>query len=286
MVTVDLVRADLSRARLIGVDLNDADLIESNLNRANLGKANLTGADLLGANLSGANLSGATMSRAIVGYTIFGSVDLSGVAGLETVGHVGPSTVGIDTILGSGGKIPDVFLRGCGVDPLIQKMLVGDGHSKSEAFYEWNSKGHNPLQRCFISYATEDKSFVDRLQKKLNERKVDYWYAPEHGRVGVDIKREIDLEISLRDRMLLVCSEVSLTKDYVQYEIERGIEQEKKRKAQVIFPVMIDDALLEWKDPHATHIRKVRAVDFRKATKGQAFEKKLPGLLQQLGYPG
>jgi hypothetical protein len=47
-------------------------------------------------------------------------VDLTQARGLETV-NIGPhSAIGIDTIYKSRGKIPDVFLRGCGVpDELI-----------------------------------------------------------------------------------------------------------------------------------------------------------------------
>ena len=48
-------------------------------------------------------------------YTSFDNVDLSVANGLEAVRHLGPSTIGIDTIYKSHGKIPDVFLRGCGV---------------------------------------------------------------------------------------------------------------------------------------------------------------------------
>jgi len=42
-------------------------------------------------------------------------VDLSQVHGLESVYQRGPSTVGVDTLFRSNGKIPEVFLRGCGV---------------------------------------------------------------------------------------------------------------------------------------------------------------------------
>ncbi len=294
-VVPDLREASLTWADLIGANLDASDLRIANLSKAQLAGTGLAGANLTSAKLDGAYLcqtnfcgaiiGGATASLAIAIRTVFADVDLSGVQGLKTVVHMGPSAIGIDTILRSGGKIPDEFLRGCGVDPLIQKMLVGDGHSKSDAFTEWVSKGHNPLQRCFISYATEDKAFVDRLQKELNQRGVNYWYAPEHGRWGEELQWQIDLEISLRDRMLLVCSKISLTKDWVRHEIDEGIEQERKRGARVIFPIMIDDGLLAWKDRRAGHILEVLAADFRKATKGQAFEKQLPRLLKALGYP-
>jgi hypothetical protein len=257
--------------------------LAARLVRANLSRANLTRANVFGANLTGADLDGARISEAMVGWTIFGDVDLGVVEGLETVDHRAPSIIGVDTILKSGGKIPDQFLRGCGVDPLIQKMLMGDAQATSDALYAWISR-HNPLQRCFISYATEDKAFVDRLQKALNEGGVDYWYAPEHGRWGEELQRQIDLEISLRDRMLLVCSEVSLKNDWVAYEIERAIAQEEKRGSRVIFPIMIDGTLLTWNHPRATRIRDVLAADFRKATEGEAFEEQLRKLLGALGY--
>jgi len=276
--------ADLAGANLAGADLAGANLHAAGLIAANLRGTDFRGAELVAVNLSRASVGGATISEAKVGWTTFGDLDLSAVEGLDTLKHLGPSIIGVDTILKSGERIPEEFLRGCGVDPLIQKMLVGDGHSKSDAFTLWVSKGHNPLQRCFISYATEDLAFVNRLQKVLNERKVDYWYAPEHGEWGGDLQLQIDREISSRDRILLICSEVSLTKDWVQYEIERGIEQEKKRKTQVIFPIMIDGAFLDWRSPHATRLRKVLAADFRKATKGQAFDQRLPRLLKALGY--
>ena len=66
----------------------------------------LSGADLRGANLTGANVEGA-----ILWSTTFGDVDLSAVKGLDKVTHQGPSTVGIDTIYKSKGKIPSLFER-------------------------------------------------------------------------------------------------------------------------------------------------------------------------------
>src|SRR5436305_973449 len=84
-------------------DLRDADLRSADLSGADLSSAYLSGADLSGAYLSGAHLSGAYLSGAdlsssMVAFTTFGNVDLSGVKGLDTIEHDGPSTIGIDTI--------------------------------------------------------------------------------------------------------------------------------------------------------------------------------------------
>jgi len=117
-----LVRVDLSRANLTGVDIQWGNLHIADLSGANFSEANLSGADLAGeadlteanlggadlteANLIDAKLTGSNFNEAQIGDTIFGRNDLSTVKGLETVRHVGPSIIGIDTIFLSKGNIP------------------------------------------------------------------------------------------------------------------------------------------------------------------------------------
>jgi hypothetical protein len=147
----DLCGADFSGAHLMGADLSGAhlnwarfmraDLRGADLMRADLSGADLTEADLRGADLSGADLNAADLTWARVGGTIFGAVNLSVAKGLESVIHHGPSTIGIDTVHASQGRIPEVFLRGAGIpDEFITYMrsLVG----RAIEFYS-----------CFISYS-------------------------------------------------------------------------------------------------------------------------------------
>jgi len=110
-----VIWANLSGANLSGADLSGADLRRAGLRGADLRGAELTGADLRKAGLRGADLRGANVERAMVGRSVFADVDLSEVKGLDMVKHHGPSSVGIDTIYKSKGKIPEVFLRECGV---------------------------------------------------------------------------------------------------------------------------------------------------------------------------
>lgn len=133
LIEANLSGADLSMAYLIGADFMGASLMGANLRdavliTAFLCRADLRRADLRAATLIGGELSGANVEYAKVEDTVFGDVDLSEVTGLETVQHDGPSTIGIDTIYKSKGKIPEVFLRGCGVpDRMIDFIdsLVG-----------------------------------------------------------------------------------------------------------------------------------------------------------------
>src|SRR5947209_293851 len=93
--------------------------IEAHLVFAHLAGARLAGANLDGASLGKTNLDGATLNAATLGYTVFADVNLSSVIGLDSVHHIGPSTIGIDTIARSQGKIPTAFLRGCGLQDWV-----------------------------------------------------------------------------------------------------------------------------------------------------------------------
>src|SRR6266568_1987328 len=159
----DLKGATLSGASLSNANLADARLKEVNFWRANLSGANLSGANLSGANLSGANLnranlsgadlSGANLCKAEVAWTLFTDMDLSKVEGLEAVQHYGPSSIGIDTIIRSQGKIPDIFLRNAGVPNSIIEIIPSlVGSLKPIDFYS-----------CFISCSSKDQSFAERL---------------------------------------------------------------------------------------------------------------------------
>ena len=144
-----LSRAHLNGAHLIAADLSSADLNSANFMGAELYMSNLSEADasfanLLGSGLRGANLTGTNLKGARAGATDFADVDLSTAKGLESTEHHGPSTIGVDTIYKSRGKIPEKFLRGCGVpDDFI--AYIGSMVGRPIEFYS-----------CFISYSTKD----------------------------------------------------------------------------------------------------------------------------------
>jgi uncharacterized protein YjbI with pentapeptide repeats len=120
--------ADLSGADFSGADMTAASLVAANFAFANLRGANLSHAILDFANLSGSDLIEANLSGVELRNTILANLDLAQSSGLDTARHIGPSTIGTDTILLSKGAIPDIFLRGAGVpDEFINfaKSLVG-----------------------------------------------------------------------------------------------------------------------------------------------------------------
>jgi uncharacterized protein YjbI with pentapeptide repeats len=200
LTRADLRRADLRRADLTRADLSGADLTSANLSGAELREANLSGANLTSANLSGADLRGANLNFAILGdtnlsgvhlATSLGNVDLRRVKGLESVEHEGPSHISIATVYRSAGEIPEVFLRGTGVpEPFIVQMKALVGAMQPIQFYS-----------CFISYASEDQVFAERLYADLRAKNVRCWFAPHNISAGKKIHEQIDEAIQVYDRL-------------------------------------------------------------------------------------
>jgi hypothetical protein len=269
----DLRSAYLGWANLTQVDLATAHLLEANLRNVNLSGANLRGATLLSADLSRANLSGADLSEATVGWTLFTEIDLSAAKGLETLQHTGPSTIGIDTIYKSGGKIPDGFLRGAGVpDNFIAHLgsLVG----RSIEFYS-----------CFISYSTKDQEFAERLHNDLQAKGVRCWFAPEDLKIGERFRDRIDESIRLHDKLLIVLSKTSIASPWVRREVEAAFEREdrQKSKSTVLFPIRIDDAVMESNEAWAADIRRTRHIgDFSRWKDHDSYQKAFERLLRDL----
>ncbi len=227
-----LVQARFSSANLSGTMLNMA-----NLHEAKLGEANLNGADLSWSNFRWADLHGADLTGAEARATIFAGVDLSVAKGLETVVHTGPSTIGIDTIYKSRGKIPEVFLRGCGVpDEFI--AYIGSMVGRPIEFYS-----------CFISYSTKDQEFAERLHADLQAKGVRCWFAPEEMKAGRKLHEQIDEAIRLHDKLLLILSEHSMSSNWVQTEIANAREREKREGKQLLFPITLVsfEAIKQWK---------------------------------------
>jgi uncharacterized protein YjbI with pentapeptide repeats len=268
-----LKTATLSLANLSGANLSGADLSGADLAWADLSGADLSGADLIAADLSGALLGSADLSRAKVDLTSFATLDLSRARGLDSVNHVGPSTIGIDTLFKSRGNIPEVFLRGCGVpEELIRYLPAIIGSMRPIQFYS-----------CFISYSTKDHEFAARLRANLQSNGVRCWYVPEDLKIGEKFRVGIDLSIRGHDKLLLVLSEHSVQSDWVAKEVETAMEQESRQKRTILFPIRLDDYVMTIDDGWPADIRRSRQLgDFLRWKNHNDYQKSFNRLLGDL----
>lgn len=270
------LRADLRIANFRSADLENADLTGADLRgtdfyHAELDRAIFQGADLSGADMRGARFHHCDMSESCLSYTVFGFNDLSGVRGLETVVHRGPSTIGIDTIYESMGNIPDVFLRGAGVPQdfiIYMKSLVG----KPIEFYS-----------CFISYSSKDDDFARRLHADLQHNNVRVWFAPQDLKIGDKFRTRIDESIRIYDKLMVVLSANSIQSPWVGEEAEAALEKERKENKLVLFPIRLDDAVMDTQQAWAASLRRTRHIgDFRNWKDHDAYKLAFDRLLRDL----
>ena len=277
----DLGYASLVHANLISANLNNAFLMDTDLRDAYLYDTSLSHATLINANLSHTKLSDADFTFAHLAYATFADNDLSEVKGLETVEHATPSSIGIDTLYKSAGKIPEAFLRGCGVpDDFIAFIPSLIGTQQAIQFYS-----------CFISYSTRDEGFARRLYSRMRDEKLRVWFAPEEMKGGQKLYEQIERAIQLHDRLLLVLSESSMQSEWVINEIQRARETEIREGRRKLFPISIVefDKVKAWRrfdadtgKDLAKEVREYFIPDFSNWKDHDAFEKAFERLLRDL----
>lgn len=196
------------------------------------------------------------LSQAQFGDTIFGDTNLKAAVGLPSCRHAGPSPIDYRTLAASW-LLPEVFLRGCGLpDNLITYLpsLLSDGAIQ---FYS-----------CFISYSHADRSFARRLHDTLQGRGIRCWLDEKQLLAGDDVYDEVDRGIRLWDKVLLCCSENSLTSWWVHKEIAKALEKEqtlikvRSEKVLALIPLNLDGHLFKWEDGKASMVRERFAPDF------------------------
>ncbi len=268
--------ANLSGANLSGADLSGAylhitDLTEAILKEADLSEADLTEANLSRADLSDADLSGADLSKAVVSATIFAGVDLLTTKGLVEIEHRGPSHVTLHTVqLPQDGSALH-FLRGAGVpDEWID-------------FYRANMMHPIHYHSVFISYSSKDDMLAHRLRADLQERGVRCWFAPEDMKIGDKIRARIDEAIHRQDKLLLLLSGHALASPWVEDEVEAALEKEQGQQRDVLFPVRLDESVMQTSQAWAAKLRRTRHIgDFTNWTDPQAYRHAFEQLLRDL----
>jgi hypothetical protein len=168
--------------------------------------------------------------------------------------------------------LPLVFLRGVGLPERLIEYLPSLLLGQTIRHYS-----------CFISYSSKDDEFAHRLHADLQDKGVRCWFAPEDMKIGAKIRDTIDDAIRLRDKVLLVLSKASIASDWVEDEVDKAFEEERQRRGVVLFPVRVDDAVMETKEAWASKLRRSRNIgDFRGWKDHDAYQSALKRVLRDL----
>ena len=303
---INLFSADLSDATFDKVNLYGANLVDTNFSGANLENSDFESAELWNTNFAGANLTGALFDEAtinnvllskadftkgIFGGTILVNIDLSTTIGLETIEHNSPSSVGIDTIQRSKGKIPIEFLRGCGLsDWEIESAKLYKPNMSSEEINMIQYRIHDllanrPLQisPIFISYSHTDGTFVDCLEVKLIDQGVRFWRDIHDAKAG-RLETQINKAIRYNPTVLLILSENSTKSDWVEHEVRLARKLEKDIDRDVLCPIALDDSwkTCKWPARIKEQIMEYNILDFSAWNQEAQFKKLFTKLIDGL----
>ena len=267
----DLIGANLINAILSGADLSGAELRGAELRGADLSEATLKGATLKGATLKGAKLRGANLTNITCRWTTFAEVDLCEVIGFATIEHSGPSRIELQSVLLPNDGSADLFLRGAGVaDEWID-------------FYRATRFSVINYHSLFISYASQDDLLARRLYTDLQAKGVRCWFAPHSLEPGDFFRDKIDQAIHVHDRMVLILSKHSVNSRWVAYEVNQAIDREIDQQRIILYPIRIDDSVLESQEGWAAALKKRRHIgDFTQWSDPQEYQRTFDQFLKHL----
>lgn len=97
-------------------------------------------------------------------------------------------------------------------------------------------------QSVFISYGGPDEKIVTKINQDLKSHGIKTWFFPDDAKPGDKLHRMMSNGVKLHDKVLLVCSKSSLTRNGVLNEIERILEREAKEGgSEVLIPITLDE---------------------------------------------
>ncbi len=260
-----LFEADLSQARLTAAQLDSADLGAArlqltDLEDADLRAANLRGADLRGCQLASAHLGGADLRCAnLAGARLHGTtlvdLDLSRVKGLRSAVHLGPSSIGTDTLAKTAVALAgddqrlqevEVFYRGAGVEPhLIEYYRTRCGLAPK-------------LKACYVVHHPDDRGFASLLHDELQARAVTCWLDPgERGTCAAKTARGRGVKV------VLCVSGPALESLWARDQLAFARGKALARVREVLMIVDLDGRLSSgWGGAEADRLRDLVVADF------------------------
>jgi len=109
----------------------------------------------------------------------------------------------------------------------------------------------------FVSHGAQDRVFVERFAGDLRAVGVDAWYSEWEIKSGDSIREKIDQGLEKCQFFILVLSKGTVSRPWVQIELDAAINRKTSGKLHKIIPIKLDDC-----DDLPSSIRGLRYEDF------------------------
>jgi TIR domain len=110
----------------------------------------------------------------------------------------------------------------------------------------------------FISYAHNDKAFVDKLAVSLIKHDAHVWVDTWELNVGDSILNRVQEAIQSSSALLIVLSKASIASEWCKKELSAGLMRELDEKKVIVLPVLVEDCEIP------VFLREKMYADFRK----------------------
>ena len=271
--SADLSGADLTSTDLSWANLTDADLRGASLTTTTLLMADLTGADLREARLVKSNMESTVLLRAKAGGTLFANCDLRSTIGLDTVLHAAPSTIALDTLARSGGRIPRKFLQGAGV---AEPLMAAQDAMTSE---------RRAFPTVLLIGSLADTGLTERLRHALASEKIPSWalYADDEDALN---SGEASLDhVVYYDRLALLCTDAALENPLTSRYFAELMRSTGHGAATPLAALGFGGLFYERQDRLCRGLRQGDALDFRGWDNAGDWERAVEALVRLLAAP-
>ena len=274
----DLDGADLSGADLTATDFSWATLTSANLRGASLTAtslmmANLTGADLRGAKISKADFESSILHRAIAGGSLFANCDLRSVIGLESMLHGAPSSITLDTLARSGGRIPRLFLQGAGVpEPLIAAQDVLKDERRT-------------YPTLLLIGSMDDSRLAQKLCEILSQTHIPTWalYPDDENALNTG-ESSLDHTVYY-DRLALLCTDAGLENPLTSRFFSELVRSAKQGGQADLIALGAGEAFYQRQDRLCNGLRESLTIDMRGWEDARILEGAVAHLVRELSAP-
>jgi serine/threonine protein kinase len=139
-------------------------------------------------------------------------------------------------------------------------------------------QGHSLL----LSYSHHNHVFIKRLYKDLKDHHVHCWFAPHDLPPGTPLMHDIEGAIHLHEKLLLILSDHTVNSTWVELEVEAALYKEVTTGEAILFPIRLDNTVLQSDTQWAKRLRQRHIGDFTNFQDDAAYQQAFATLLRHL----